>query len=88
MLPSTTATTGAATDDRYDVSSFSPHLLNLAAGGVWPAGFRNEDAGLKNRKRSHSPSARDGTKVPRMMVLKQGDGPTLGKKIIKFNCTN
>ena len=60
------------------VGAFPPHFMSLAAGGVWGPGLRGEEVSPTSRKRSHSPSENDTLKHPRMVVLKQGDGPALG----------
>ena len=58
-----------------NVGGFSPHIMSLAA---WGPSLRGEEVSTKSRKRSHSPSGNDAIKHPRMVVLKQGDGPALG----------
>ena len=58
------------------------------ASGVWAPGMGNGEISQKNRKRSHSPNGNNAMKHPRMVVLKQGDGPCLGNQtnVQLFSC--
>ncbi|XP_076811534.1 uncharacterized protein LOC143458611 isoform X2 [Clavelina lepadiformis] len=73
-----TSATSSPSDVGYPMS-FPNQLMGLA-GGAWAAGngFQNDEGSARGRKRSQSPQGPEGAKHPRMMILKQGDGPSLG----------
>ena len=53
-------------------------LMGLAA--AWGSGgLRKADEVQNGRKRSLSPQGQEGAKQAKLMVLQQGDGPTIGK---------
>ncbi|XP_009858528.2 transcription factor protein isoform X2 [Ciona intestinalis] len=81
---SSEATTVAQQEGVYTLP-FPPQLMALNP-GAWGtpdnnAGYHPTEDG-KGRKRAGSPGDKDGLKHPRMMVLKQGDGPSLDSSMI------
>nr|CAB3246919.1 Forkhead box protein I1 [Phallusia mammillata] len=63
---------------------FPPQLMAMTA-GAWPQAdgsyhVTDDVTRQLGRKRSQSPPDKDASKQPRMMVLKQGEGPNLGMK--------
>ena len=64
-------------DEDYNMPLPS-QLMGLAA--AWGPGLR-ADEGLRGRKRSLSPPGQDGAKHQKMMILQQGEGPTIGMMI-------
>jgi len=51
-------------------------LMGLAS--AWGTGLRQVNETQKGRKRSLSPQAQEGAKHAKLMLLQQGDGPSLG----------
>jgi len=77
--------TSAATSNATYPMPFPPHLLAMTT-GTWgsPDALYTPtvDDGArcgKSRKRSQSPTDKSLAKLPRMVILKQGDGPSLGE---------
>uniref|UniRef100_H2Y9G3 Fork-head domain-containing protein n=1 Tax=Ciona savignyi TaxID=51511 RepID=H2Y9G3_CIOSA len=77
-IPTTQSNSVNVPEGAYSIP-FPPQLMALAP-GAWGNpevnALYNEEN--KGRKRSGSPNDKEGIKHPRMMVLKQGDGPSLG----------